>query len=52
MFGELLLTRARFRVTAFGAATVFISLAAVLFLILYIIIGTIVGENKDNNNKE
>ena len=51
MFGDLLLTGARFGVTAFGAVTVFISMAAVLFLILYSIIGLIAGESKDDNKE-
>lgn len=48
MFGDLLLTGARLGVTVFGAVAVFISMAAVLFLILYSIIGMIAGESKDD----
>lgn len=51
MFGELLLAGARIGVTAFGAVAVFISLAAVLFLILFTIIDAIVGEHKDDNKE-
>lgn len=46
MFGELLLTGARFGVIAFGAVAVFASLAAALFLIIFIILGAGGGESK------
>lgn len=48
MIGELLLVGAQQGVKLFGTVVVFISMAAALFVFLYIAIGLIAGEYKDS----
>lgn len=51
MLGGLLLTGAQIGVIVFGAGVVLISLVAMLFLIIYHIIGLVAGESKDSNKE-
>ena len=47
MIGELLLAGAQQGVKLFGTVVVFISMAAALFVFLFVAIGLIAGEDKD-----
>lgn len=47
MIGELLLAGAQQGVKLFGMVVVFISLAAALFVLLFIAVYKIIGEDKD-----